>query len=201
MRMAIKACCPALLRMQHKLVLSILITLGLWGGMGPQIAEAAGTNVSYGYPFFNPKVVQINVGDTVNWTGASGFHTLLGTGSDPICGGATLPCSHTFKSPGQFAYECTIPGHAAAGMTGLVIVASAPLVRPVLTNAVRLSDGEFQFTILSPTPRTNVIEVSDDLRSGTNWTPLATVVLTNGAVTFTDTNAGGFGLRFYRVSE
>ena len=60
-------------------------------------ASAATTNVTYGDFFFSPVVVTIHVGDTVNWTPAgSDRHTLLGTGSDPMCGGVNLPCNHTF---------------------------------------------------------------------------------------------------------
>src|SRR5437773_1591152 len=46
------------------------------------------TNVTYGSFFFVPRVVSINAGDTVVWTNGFGSHTVLGTGSDPICGGA-----------------------------------------------------------------------------------------------------------------
>src|SRR5436305_1701469 len=115
---------------------------------------ATTTNVSYGSFFFSPKVVSIHVGDTVNWTGGAGTHTVGGTGSDPICGGATLPCSHTFNTAGNFAYICTLTGHATSGMTGLVMVASAPPPPPapaMLTNAMRLANGQFRFTVITTT--------------------------------------------------
>ncbi len=166
--------------------------------------SAATTNVSYGSFFFSPKVVAIKVGDTVNWTGGSGTHTVAGTGSDPICGGATLPCSHTFNTAGNFAYQCTLPGHAGAGMTGLVMVASAPPPPPTpatLTNAMRLSNGQFRFTVITTTNRTNIIQASTNLLGSTNWIGINTNVPTTNTFSFTDTNAPGLRLRFYRVVE
>jgi plastocyanin len=177
-------------------VLSLLCLLAFPTG-------AATTNVSYGSFFFNPKVVSIKVGDTVNWTGSAG-HTLLGTGSDPICGGGSLPCSHTFNTAGNFAYECTVPGHAGAGMTGLVVVASAVLPPPLpatLTNAMRLSNGQFRFTVVTTTNRTNIIQASTNLTGPTSWVGINTNVPTTSTFTFTDSNAPALKLRFYRVVE
>src|SRR5712664_3726240 len=85
------------------------------------VGAATVTNVSYGAYFFSPNVVTIHVGDTVVWTNGIGTHTVLGTGSDPICGGAALPCLHTFNTPGTYPYECDLPFHASRGMTGTVI--------------------------------------------------------------------------------
>src|SRR5712671_3319621 len=126
---------------------SFLLLLASLGTLLPN-AAAITTNITYGSFFFVPRVVSINVGDTVVWTNGFGSHTVLGTGSDPICGGAFLPCAHTFSTPGTYLYECTVPGHAAQGMTGVVNVASAPLTPAVLTNAMRLANGQFQFTII-----------------------------------------------------
>src|ERR1041384_7814638 len=100
--------------MQFKQLLCLISTAAV-----PMMAAGSTvTNVTYGSFFFSPKVVSIKVGDAVQWNGA-GSHTLLGTGSDPICGGASLPCSHTFNTAGTYTYQCTLPGHAAAGMTGM----------------------------------------------------------------------------------
>jgi plastocyanin len=101
----------------------LAIGLFVWAGS----ARAATTNVSYGDYFFSPKVVTINLGDTVNWTPAgTDTHTLLGTGEDAICGGNLLPCSYTFTNAGTFPYECTRPFHAQLGMVGTVIVLAPP---------------------------------------------------------------------------
>ena len=164
-------------------------------------AAAIVTNVSYGSFFFNPRVVSIHVGDTVVWTNGFGSHTVLGTGSDPMCGGAFLPCSHKFNTAGTYLYECTVLGHAAQGMTGVVNVASAPpTVTPALiTNATRLADGQFQFTIISSANQATTIQAATDLSSTNSWVSLGTITTNAKSFTFTDTNAGGMALRFYRV--
>ena len=107
--------------------------------------RAATTNVTYGDYFFSPEVVTIHVGDTVNWLPVgSDLHTLLGTGSDPICGGVNLPCSYTFNAPGNFPYECTLHFYSPLNMTGMVtvlnlppppVIAAQPQSQTVLTNA------------------------------------------------------------------
>ena len=116
----------------HFYAISGVLSAGLLLPVG--WVRAATTNVLYGDFFFSPAVVTVNVGDTINWTPAgSDTHTLLGTGSDPICGGVNLPCSYTFNTAGSFPYECTIPGHAELGMTGLVIVVNGnPPAPPVI---------------------------------------------------------------------
>jgi len=91
--------------------------------------RAATTNVTYGDYSFIPAVVTINAGDTVNWVARNtDLHTLLGTGGDPICGGSPLPCAHTFNTAGNFSYVCTL--HVRLGMTGMVMVVSAPVPQP-----------------------------------------------------------------------
>jgi plastocyanin len=164
-------------------------------------AHAAVTNITYGSFFFDPKVVTINVGDTVVWTNGSGSHTVLGTDSDPMCGGTSLPCAHTFNTPGTYDYQCTVLGHAASGMTGTIIVTSPSTEPAQLTNPMRLPDGRFQFTIISTANRTNIVQASTDLSSSTNWISLSTIIPSTNIFTFTDTNAGGLRLRFYRIVE
>ncbi len=178
----------------------VLVVLGLIA-LSVVPAHAASTNVAFGSFFFNPSVVTINAGDTVYWTnGLAGSHTLLGTGSDPICGGAFLPCSHTFNVPGTYTYQCTLLGHAAAGMTGAVVVVGMTISPAVLTNAMRLPNGDFQFTVSSTANRTNIIQASTNLTLS-NWIPIGTTVPATNVFTFTDTNAAAFPIRFYRVAQ
>jgi plastocyanin len=168
----------------------------------PLDSRASNTNVSYGSFFFSPRVVKINVGDSVQWSGA-GSHTLLGTGSDAICGGNFLPCMHTFNTAGTFNYQCTLPGHAASGMTGTVVVVTAniPPAPAVLTNATMLPNGQFRFTVLSTANRTNIIQTSTNLSDPNQWQAISTIVPATQTFQFTDTNAGGLQLRFYRVNQ
>lgn len=179
---------------------SILSLLGLMSAVS-RPARAATTNVSYGSYYFSPNVVQINVGDTVTWTNGLGAHTVQGTGSDPICSGAYLPCSHTFNTPGTYPYECILPYHAYYGMTGTIIVVAPPPVPALVTNAMRLTDGQFRFTVMSSANRTNIVEASIDLSNPTNWIPLSVMVPSTNYFIFTDTNAGSVPLRFYRVVQ
>src|SRR5437667_5187890 len=121
------------------------------------------TNVTYGSYFFSNSIVVINVGDTVVWTNGVGSHTVLGTGSDPICGGNALPCAHTFNTPGTYPYECTVLNHAAFGMTGTVIVTSQTPAPAQLTNLMPLTNDQFRFTIISTANLTNIIQASTNL--------------------------------------
>ena len=96
---------------------------------------AVTNTVSFGSFFYNPNNLTINVGDTVVWESGSTFasHTITGTGADPICGSGTVAsCSHTFDVPGSYPYECILPGHAAFGMTGMVVVVSTSNLPPVV---------------------------------------------------------------------
>jgi hypothetical protein len=87
-------------------------------------------------------------------------------------------------------------------MTGLVMVVAAlpPKVPALLTNIARLPDGKFQFTVRTAANRTNVVQASTNLNA-TDWLPIGTVVPASTNFIFTDSNAPGFGLRFYRVVE
>jgi plastocyanin len=178
-----------------------VLCVWLFAGVACGRARAATTNVSYGSFFFSPPVVQIHVGDTVSWSTGSGTHSVLGTGSDPICGGALLPCAHTFNTAGNFAYECTVDSHAAFGMTGLVKVASASITPALLTNVTRLTNGQFRFTVITTANRTNIVQASTNLARATNWVAINTTLPGSNTFTFTDTNADGLRLRFYRVIE
>jgi plastocyanin len=166
---------------------------------------AATTNVSFGAFFFNPKAVTIFEGDTVVWTIAPAQvanHTVTGTGSDAICGPGIVGsgCQHTFASAGTFPYMCATLGHAGLGMTGVVQVVRPRPAPALLTNVVRLPSGQFRFTARTTANRTNVVQGSTDLLPS-NWVPIGTVVPGSNSFVFTDTNATGFRLRFYRVVE
>ena len=168
-------------------------------------AVGATTNVSFGSFFFNPKTVTISEGDTVAWAiapGQSAIHTATGTGSDPICGPGIVGsgCQHTFTTAGTFPYICATLGHAGAGMTGLVQVVRPPPAPALLTNLVRLPDGQFRFTVKTTANRTNVVQASTN-PVPSNWMPIGTLVPGSNSFIFTDTNAPGLRLRFYRVVE
>lgn len=84
-------------------------------------ARAATVNVSVDGFSFVPAIVNINVGDTVVWSGLDGgFHNVAAADESfrSLGGGNTF--SHTFNSAGSFDYVCE--PHAGFGMTGTVNV-------------------------------------------------------------------------------
>ncbi|MCI0743962.1 MAG: Ig-like domain-containing protein, partial [Verrucomicrobia subdivision 3 bacterium] len=82
--------------------------------------------VASGFSFV-PPVININVGDTIVFSGGANFHTVTGSSaSEAFCGsGLYTTCMVTFDVVGSFPYHC-IP-HRSFGMTGLVNVAGANL--------------------------------------------------------------------------
>ena len=111
----------------------------------PQRSFAITTNVTYASFFYNPTVVVIHPGDTVNFTRTdTSPHTVTGTGSDPICGSsAVTSCSHTFNTVGNFPYQCLTPGHASSGMTGLVMVVAIANTSPTVSITSPASNSVF----------------------------------------------------------
>jgi plastocyanin len=180
-------------------VLPCLVLLSLCAGL----ASADTTNVAFGSYFFTPNSVTIRAGDTVVWmnTGIAS-HSVTGTGSDPVCGAATVGsgCSHTFTSPGSYSYICNLPFHASFGMTGLVQVLPPVAVPAVLTNFALLGDGQAQFTVQSTAFRTNQVQASTN-PGASSWTTISTLVPTTNSFIVTDSNAPAFQLRFYRVVQ
>src|SRR5439155_9146378 len=116
--------------MKMKTFLCLIMSCAVWSSTS---ILAATHTVTFGSFFFNPNSLTINAGDTVVWTGSA--HTVTGTGSDPICGNATVSgsCSRTFTTPGTYPYICILDSHAALGMTGTVIVQTSANTPPSVT--------------------------------------------------------------------
>jgi plastocyanin len=62
----------------------------------------------------NFKLCSSNKGGTLN--------ACAGKGTPTISGGGRATLKLTLKKPGRYEYLCTVPGHAAAGMKGLITV-------------------------------------------------------------------------------
>jgi len=84
-----------------------------------------------GQTLFYPRVVVINVNDTVRWTNQTGTnqmsHSATSDDGSTFDSGLLNPgstFSKTFGSAGVFPYRCTVSNHAALGMRGVVIVGS-----------------------------------------------------------------------------
>jgi plastocyanin len=125
-------------------LLSILVGLGGCGLSGPAHdapAANAAAVVDMGFSSFDPAVVHVRAGQTVEWRNSALItHSVTDDSSvagDPnhasIPQGATafnsgdIPAgevySHTFATPGTYKYFCT--HHEGMGMVGTVIVDAA----------------------------------------------------------------------------
>jgi len=76
---------------------------------------------------------------------------------------------------------------------------------PVGTNGVFqsitvLGDGTVHFNLSGTSGSTYTLQVSTNLSLQT-WSNLVTFIMTNGAITYTDTNATNFKTRFYRLDS
>jgi len=67
---------------------------------------------------------------------------------------------------------------------------------PVTKSALDPADSQFQFKIAGPDGSVVVVEASND---SSNWAPISTNTLVNGAVVSTDAESRNFNIRFYRV--
>jgi len=163
--------------------------LGLMGLLsGLSLGQAATVHVSITGVSFNPKVVTVNVGDTVMWSNGQDLHTVSpGSGvAEPFCGGFSIfSCSHVFTNTGSFAYHCNFHENSHS-MTGLVIVVEAPNggVPPAVTITNPVDNALFA---VSATVSAGV-NVSDS-----DGTVVSVTWLTNGVTCAVNTNAP-FGL-------
>ncbi len=75
---------------------------------------------------FEPKIVRVNVGDTVLWKATDKGHNVefikkgVPDGVDKFKSKYNKDTSYTFKTPGIYAYWCT--PHKSMGMIGFVVV-------------------------------------------------------------------------------
>ena len=87
--------------------------------------------IEAGNMYYSPDYLEIEVGDTVIWDNAGGFHDVYFT-STPNPGMVSFsPCSgpceigsYVFNIPGEYDYICSIGNHAQQGMTGTILVVS-----------------------------------------------------------------------------
>jgi hypothetical protein len=75
-----------------------------------------------------------------------------------------------------------------------VVGSNSPQI--VLTDPMRLGNGQFQFTFNSTTGMTFTVQYATNLA---NWFPLLQLGGLAGSQTVVDTNVAGVGQRFYRV--
>lgn len=111
------------------LVLPLLALLFVRSGVTLANAPQATATVEVVNNAYNPDPVEIEVGDTVQWTNVQGFHDVKAddnsfSSGDPRAG--TWVFTHTFTLTGTFLYYCSVHGgRGGAGMAGQVIVRAA----------------------------------------------------------------------------
>jgi plastocyanin len=124
--------------MRARTALLAVIIIGLAGAA----AEGATVNITVGNNFFNPRDPNINIGDTVKWTWASGSvpHSVTSGVCNPACVSdgkfdsgtkSSGSFSHTFSTPGTFPYFCNV--HLSA-MKGSITVKALPLTCSPMAN-------------------------------------------------------------------
>lgn len=98
----------------------------------PPIPGARELTVEAGDLFFTPGELRVRTGEPINLTVVNtgeAFHDFtiadLGFMVD-VAAGATVTAGLTMDRPGEYQFRCTVPGHAAAGMVGTLIVEDPP---------------------------------------------------------------------------
>lgn len=116
--------------------LLLLVAASSWGVDHPVTVGGQTAGGYYGgnpILMFNPSQLSINVGDTVTFTNAGGFHNVDaddgsfrcaqgcdGNGGNGNPDGSAWQATVTFNQPGTFGYHCEI--HGSMGMTGTITV-------------------------------------------------------------------------------
>jgi plastocyanin len=95
---------------------------------------------------FDPEVVEIDIGDTVEWRWVAGPHSVRSSNdsspSEPNCAPNGIfdsgiksagTYSFTFTAPGTYEYHCAVAGHCQGFETGYVVVRDTPSPTPTRT--------------------------------------------------------------------
>ncbi|MGV3636369.1 MAG: cupredoxin domain-containing protein, partial [Flavobacteriales bacterium] len=119
--------------MRTSLLLAALLPVAL-NAQTTYFVAVGGSSLGPTLPYYDPNVLNIQVGDIVTWENQSGTHNVNGTSfffpanpegftnGDPSEDEWTY--SYTFTIPGVYEYMCTTEGHSAT-QTGRIIVAEA----------------------------------------------------------------------------
>lgn len=92
------------------------------------IPGARDVAVEAGDLYFEPDTLRVEAGESINITVTNVgdvFHDFTMTGLDfmiDVPAGVAATGGLTVDEPGEYAFECTVPGHATAGMTGTLVV-------------------------------------------------------------------------------
>lgn len=113
------------------------------------MAQAATHDVTVRNNFFEPNDITIEVGDTVRWTNASGFHDVQADdGSFGRNASNNFEFSHTFNSIAEVLYYCSV--HSSPGqdinsdMNGRINVIEASVTTDVSIESIDAIDGGYE---------------------------------------------------------
>ncbi|HVN87836.1 MAG TPA: plastocyanin/azurin family copper-binding protein [Candidatus Binatia bacterium] len=113
---------------------------------------------------FDPEYIEINPGDTVEWTWVGGPHSVRSTFPSmpgvPNCSAdgrfdslakASGTFRFTFTAPGTYEYDCGVPGHCENFESGIIVVRGTPT--PTRT-ATPTNTPTVAIPTVTPTPAT-----------------------------------------------
>ncbi len=161
------------------------------GAADPTLTLERGRTYSFavaapGHPFWIKTSRVTGTGSAYN-TGVTGNGVQSGT----------LTFAVPLNAPSSLSYICQF--HAA--MAGTLNIVDPPPPQPaILTNLLRLPNGNLQFTVLGTPGRPHRILALGDLALS-NWVNLATTTPSGASFTFVVTNPGALPRRYYRVTQ
>ena len=144
--------------------------------------------VEAGNLYYSPSNLTIEVGETVEFYNAQGYHDVVVTDgpetfSFPAVSGPNVIGSHTFNLPGTYDYICSVGSHAANGMVATIVVN-----QPSSNADYQVEAGNMYFS-----PQNLVIEVGETVEF-LNVQGNHDVVVTDGPETFSFPAISGPGV-------
>jgi hypothetical protein len=158
-----------------------------------------------GSPRLNLALGGVNPGTQFSQETFGGSATLGGILSVTLANGFMPTNGQSFAvvtygaESGQFASQQlpALPGDLAWQVTyGATAITLNVMRATIITDATRLANGHFQFSLSGPSATWALIQASTNLL---DWTPLQTNAPFTGLLLFDDAQAVGFHVRFYRV--
>ncbi len=118
---------------------------------------------------FSPNHLEIDIGETVTWTRAGGFHNVDGStdtypdNPDSFFSGSASSSwddfSHTFTVAGEYNYECN--PHASGGMVGTITVSALSIDEVTIPN-------NYSIYSIYPNPFNPITKITYGLREYSN---------------------------------
>jgi plastocyanin len=114
-------------------LLAAAMAIALWLFPSTAHADGYGAKISAIDNVFDPSIVRIAAGSTVEWTNDGRNHHTVTADDGSWDSGSLAPgaeFSRTFDRPGVYTFYCKYHGAPGVGMTGTVVVGDVPLPGP-----------------------------------------------------------------------